>query len=100
MQFIYDNDFAQAASFNVEREAGETTFYLLALGGGYVENIGGTINGVDVTSPAVAATESPRQVASSAAARGAARERHRLVRPACDGGKCRGPAAACGRSKD
>lgn len=83
MQFICDNDFAllagtstgvtrilwqnnvewnqqiaQAASFNVELEAGETMFYLLALGGGYVENIGGTINGVDVTSQAVGAEKS------------------------------------------
>lgn len=38
--------------------AGDTTFYVLAMGGGGQENLGGTVNGVDITSASVAVTMS------------------------------------------
>ena len=55
-RLVYQNDFewptqiANAASLDVNLLPGETTFYLLGMGGGGDENIGGTLNGVDFTS--------------------------------------------------
>lgn len=51
---IYQNDvvwnqqLTAAQSFSFELETGETTFYLLAMGGGGEENISGKINGVNI----------------------------------------------------
>jgi hypothetical protein len=53
---IYQNDFSwpdqlnNLSSFNFNLQPGETTFYILGMGGGGVENISGTINGVDISS--------------------------------------------------
>lgn len=52
---IYQNDFswpdqlANLSSFSFALQPGDTTFYLLGLGGGGVENISGTVNDVDIT---------------------------------------------------
>jgi hypothetical protein len=54
-RLIYQNDvswpaqLASLSSFTFNLQFGETTFYLLGLGGGGVENISGTVNGVDLT---------------------------------------------------
>ena len=44
---------ANAASFNVELQGAETHFYLLGMGGGGQENIGGRVNGVALDTIAV-----------------------------------------------
>lgn len=55
-QLVYQNNYswqyqmANLAGMNFTLTPGDTTFYLLALGGGGQENISGTINGVDITS--------------------------------------------------
>jgi hypothetical protein len=56
---IYQNDvgweaqLAQLSSFTFSLDPGETTFYVLGLGGGGQENISGTINDVDLTTISV-----------------------------------------------
>jgi hypothetical protein len=56
---IYQNDaswpaqIAAASSQSFTLQPGESTFYLLGMGGGGEENISGTINGVDITSISV-----------------------------------------------
>ncbi len=53
---IYQNDFSwpdqlsNLSSFSFDLAAGDTTFYLLGLGGGGTENISGTVNDVDISS--------------------------------------------------
>ena len=53
---IYQNDFSwpdqlnNLSSFTFGLQPGDTTFYVLGMGGGGVENISGTVNGVDMTS--------------------------------------------------
>lgn len=44
---------ANASSFNIELQTGETHFYLLGMGGGGQENIGGRVNGVALDTIAV-----------------------------------------------
>ena len=52
---VYQNDvdwphqLSNLSTLNFTLQSGETTFYLLALGGGGDENISGTVNGVDLT---------------------------------------------------
>lgn len=54
-RLIYQNDvswpdqLSNLASFSFNLQSGETTFYLLGMGGGGMENISGTVNGVDLT---------------------------------------------------
>jgi hypothetical protein len=61
-RLIYQNNeswpdqISAAGSFEFDFEAGETTVYLLAMGGGGDENIGGRMNGVDFTT--IAASQS------------------------------------------
>jgi hypothetical protein len=56
INLIYQNDvswpdqIAAASSQSFTLLPGETTFYLLGMGGGGEENISGTVNGVDITS--------------------------------------------------
>jgi hypothetical protein len=53
---IYQNDFswpsqlANLSTLTFNLQPGDTTFYLLGMGGGGQENISGTINGIDITS--------------------------------------------------
>jgi len=59
-RLIYQNDVSWSAqvsaagSFAFDFEPGETSIYLLAMGGGGPENIGGMMNGVDLTTIDVA----------------------------------------------
>jgi hypothetical protein len=52
---IYQNDYSwpdqlsNLSTISFDLQAGDTTFYLLGMGGGGDENISGTINGVDIT---------------------------------------------------
>jgi hypothetical protein len=56
---IYQNNagwpgqISAASSQTFSLQPGETVFYLLGMGGGGQENISGTVNGVDITSPSV-----------------------------------------------
>ncbi len=45
---IWNSQLSAAESFSFELEEGETTFYLLAMGGSGEENISGKINGVNI----------------------------------------------------
>ena len=47
---VFWDQVAGAASVRISLNDGETHLYLLAMGGGGAEDIGGTLNGVDVTS--------------------------------------------------
>jgi hypothetical protein len=53
---IYQNDFSwpdqldNLSTFSFDLQPGQTTFYLLGMGGGGTENISGTINDTDITS--------------------------------------------------
>ena len=47
---VFWDQVAGAASVRITLNDGETQLYLLAMGGGGAEDIGGTLNGVDVTS--------------------------------------------------
>jgi hypothetical protein len=53
---IYQNDYSwpdqlnNLSSFTFNLQPGETTFYILGMGGGGTENISGTINAVDISS--------------------------------------------------
>lgn len=55
-ELLYQNDYSWSSqlnnlsTLNFSLQSGETTFYVLGLGGGGEENISGTINGVDMTS--------------------------------------------------
>lgn len=44
----WGNQLAAASSFSFELQPGETTFYVLGMGGGGPENISGSINGVNL----------------------------------------------------
>ena len=54
-ELLYQNNFswpdqiANLSSLNFTLQSGETTFYLLAMGGGGEENVSGTVNDVDIT---------------------------------------------------
>ncbi len=56
---VYQNDaswpdqLSSLLTFSFTLQTGDTTFYLLGLGGGGNENISGTVNGVDLTNIAV-----------------------------------------------
>jgi hypothetical protein len=58
-RLIYQNNvgwpdqIAAASSQSFTLQTGESTFYLLGMGGGGQENISGTVNGVDITNIAV-----------------------------------------------
>jgi hypothetical protein len=55
-ELLYQNDYtwseqlSSLSTLNFSLQPGETTLYVLGLGGGGQENISGTINGVDITS--------------------------------------------------
>jgi hypothetical protein len=54
-ELLYQNNYswpdqiANLSTLSFDLQNGETTFYLLGMGGGGEENISGTINGVDIT---------------------------------------------------
>ena len=50
---LWTNQIADLSSFSFDLQGNETTFYLLAMGGGGQENVSGEINGVNLTSIAV-----------------------------------------------
>jgi hypothetical protein len=47
-EVIWNSQLAAASTFSFDLEPGETTFYLLAMGGSGEENISGKINGVNI----------------------------------------------------
>ncbi len=47
---VWNDQIAALSSFTFDLQAGETTLYLVAMGGGGAEDIGGTINDVNITS--------------------------------------------------
>jgi len=54
-ELLYQNDYSwpdqinNLSTLSFDLQNGETTFYLLGMGGGGEENISGTVNGVDIT---------------------------------------------------
>lgn len=50
---VWNDQIADLSSFSFDLQAGETNFYLLAMGGGGEENVSGEINGVNLTSISV-----------------------------------------------
>ena len=54
-ELLYQNDYSwpdqinNLSTLSFDLQNGETTFYLLGMGGGGQENISGTVNGVDIT---------------------------------------------------
>ena len=59
---VFWDQVAAAASYRMSLEDGETYVYLLGMGGGGAEDIGGTLNGVDITSIASGANGLQRAV--------------------------------------
>lgn len=50
---VWNTQISTLGTLNFNLSAGDTTFYVLAMGGGGQENISGKINGVNITSSAV-----------------------------------------------
>ena len=54
----WPNQISNLSTLTFTLAAGDTTFYVLGMGGGGQENLSGTVNGVDITSASVAVTMS------------------------------------------
>ena len=95
---VFWDQIAAAASYKIALEEGETYVYLMGMGGGGAEDIGGTLNNVDVTSISSGVNGLQRAVSRPG---GSSQSGYLLINPfltgwdAASNGNCGGAITVC-----